>query len=97
LELSKALKDNYLAADQEKRKRLHKLLFRTVRVTRRELTASPDDGDETPTISPFYFVWNEPFKSLWGIGFIQNLAEETGLRTKAQKAHKPGVGIEERA
>jgi hypothetical protein len=97
LELSKALKDNYLASDQEKRKRLHKLLFRTVRVTRRDLTATPEDGDEAPTISPFYFVWNEPFKSLWEIGFIQNMAEETGLKSRKHKSYKPGVILGERA
>lgn len=101
LELSKSLKDKYLEASPEKRKRLHKLMFRTVRVTRRELTATPDFTPEgeviAPTVSPFYFVWNEPFKSLWEIGFIQNMAEVTGLRTAAQKAHKPGLKIKERA
>jgi molecular chaperone GrpE (heat shock protein) len=97
LEMSKALKNNYLEASPEKRKRLHKLLFRTVRVTRRELAAGLDDEDEAPTISPFYFVWNEPFRSLWEIGYIQNMAEVAGLRTKVQKTYESGVGIEERA
>jgi hypothetical protein len=41
--------------------------------------------DQVPMISVFYFVWNEPFKSLWEIGYIQNMAEVTGLRTKAQR------------
>jgi hypothetical protein len=72
-------------------------LFRTVRATRRELTSTPEDSDEAPTVSPFSFVWNEPFKSLWEIGFIQNIAEETDLRTRTQKTHKSGVILEERA
>jgi DNA invertase Pin-like site-specific DNA recombinase len=97
LELSKGLKDMYLDASPEKRRRLNKLMFRTVRVTKKGWLPTPDEGDEYLTLEPFYFVWNEPFKSLWEKGFIQQMAEATAGLTKEQGAYKPKLIIKERA
>jgi len=97
LELSNALKNKYLSASPEKRARLNKLLFRTVRITKKGWLPTPDEGDERLTLEPFYFVWNEPFKSLWEIGFIQQAAEATAGLTQGQKAQKPKLIVRERA
>lgn len=97
IELSKALKDMYLEASPEKRKRLNKLMFRTVRLTREGYTPETDADDPYVTEAPFYFVWNEPFKSLSEIGFIQGMSEATADLTEEQKAHRPKLTIRERA
>jgi hypothetical protein len=97
LELSKSLKDNYLAASPEKRAKLNKLMFRTIRVTKEGWIPTHEEGDECLTIAPFYFVWNEPFRSLWEIGFIQQMSEAEAGLTAEQKAHKPKLSIRERA
>ena len=73
LVLSKALKENYLGASPEKRAKLNRLLFSTVRIAKEGWIATQDDDDPHLTLAPFYFVWNEPFKSLWEIGFIQGM------------------------
>jgi uncharacterized coiled-coil protein SlyX len=75
LVLTKSLKENYLKASPEKRVKLNRLMFSTVRITKEGWLPSIDEGDPCPTLAPFYFVWNEPFKSLWEIGFIQGMGE----------------------
>jgi DNA invertase Pin-like site-specific DNA recombinase len=97
LELSKSLKENYLAATPEKRAKLNKLMFRTVRITKEGWIPTHDEDDECITIVPYYFVWNEPFRSLWEIGFIQGMSEATADLTEEQKAHKPRLIMRERA
>ena len=72
-------------------------MFRTVRGTKKGWLPTPEEGDEFLTLEPFYFVWNEHFKSLWEIGFIQQMSEATAEMTEEQKAHKPDVIIRERA
>jgi site-specific DNA recombinase len=86
LELSKALKDKYLAASPEKRTKLNALLFRTVRITKEGYIPEHDENDPYITIAPFYFVWNEPFKSLWEIGFIQGMGEAKAGSEEQEKA-----------
>ncbi len=88
LELSKALKDNYLAATPEKRAMLNKLMFRTVRITKEGYTPATEDDDPYLTEAPFYFVWEEPFKSLWEIGFIQGMSEAEVEEREEEKATK---------
>jgi DNA invertase Pin-like site-specific DNA recombinase len=73
LELAKSLKETYLAASPEKREKLNRLMFRTIRVARKDSVPSSDEGDDFVTSAPFYIVWNEPFKSLAEIGFIHGL------------------------
>jgi len=72
-------------------------MFRTVRITKEGWIPTHDEGDECLTIVPYYFVWNEPFKSLWEIGFIQGMSEATADLTEEQKAHRPKLTIRERA
>ena len=97
LQLSKSLKENYLAASPEKRAELNKLMFITVRITKEGWIPTHDEGDECFTIVPFYFVWNEPFRSLWEIGFIQGMSEATVALAEEQKAHRPTLTMGERA
>ena len=75
LVLSKSLKENYLNASPEKRTKLNRLMFSTVRITKEGWLPEIDEDDNSVTLAPFYFVWNEPFKSLWEIGFIQGMGE----------------------
>ena len=89
LELSKSLKDNYLAATPEKREKLNKLMFRTVRLARKNDLAEPVDDDPALTLTPIYFDWNEPFKTLNEIGFIQGIAEAEADLQERRKALKP--------
>jgi hypothetical protein len=90
LELSKSLKDNYLAAPPEKREKLNKLMFRTVRLARKDDLVQPVDDDPALTLSPIYFAWNEPFKTLNEIGFIQGIAEAEADSQERRKALKSG-------
>jgi site-specific DNA recombinase len=86
LELSKALKDKWLAASPEKRARLNKLMFRSVILTVKGGLTTAGAEDAALTLAPFYFVWNEPFKSLWEIGFIQQMAETKAEMKEQEKA-----------
>ena len=89
LELSKSLKDNYLASTPEKREKLNKLMFRTVRLARKNDLVQPVEDDPALTLSPIYFEWNEPFKTLNEIGFIQGVAEAEADLQERRKALKP--------
>ena len=91
LELSKALKDNYLAASPEKRRKLNKLMFITVNISYKDRPVIPSGQEEYITVAPFHFVWNEPFKSLWEIGFIQGMAETEAEEKVKEKAAKSAV------
>ncbi len=73
LELAKSLKETYLQASPEKRAKLNRLMFRKIRVARKDSVPSSDEGDDFVTFAPFYIVWNELFKALAEIGFIQGL------------------------
>ena len=85
LELSKALKDKWLAASPEKRARLNKLMFRSVILTVKGALTTAGAEDAGLTLWPLYFVWNEPFKSLWEIGFIQKMAETSAEEREREK------------
>ena len=89
LELSKSLKDNYLAATPEKRVKLNKLMFRTVRLARKNDLAQPVENDPALTLTPIYFDWNEPFKTLNEIGFIQGIAEAEAEWRERLATQKP--------
>jgi hypothetical protein len=56
LELSKALKDNYLAASPEKRGKLNKLMFITVNISYEDRPVMPSGQEDNFTVAPFYFV-----------------------------------------
>jgi site-specific DNA recombinase len=86
LELSKALKDIWLAASPEKRAKLNRLMFRSVFLTVKGGLTTAGAEDAALTLAPFYFVWNEPFKSLWEIGFIQQMAETSAEMKEREKA-----------
>ena len=91
LELSKALKDKYLAASPEKRRKLNNLMFRNVLVTYKNSLIIPDGEEKYISAVPLYIVWNEPFQSLWQIGFIQGMADaeaEARERAKVEKSAK---------
>jgi len=89
LELSKSLKDNYLAATPEKREKLNKLMFRTVRLARKNDLVEPVENDPALTLSSIYFDWNEPFKTLNEIGFIQGVAEAEAEWRERLATQKP--------
>ena len=78
LELAKSLKETYLAASPEKRAKLNRLLFRKIRVSRKDSVPSSDEGDDFVTSAPFYIVWNDLFRALADIGFIQGLDRAKG-------------------
>jgi hypothetical protein len=86
LELSKALKDKWLGASPEKRAKLNRLMFRSVFLTVKGGLTTAGAEDAALTLAPFYFVWNEPFKSLWEIGFIQQMAETSAEMKEREKA-----------
>jgi hypothetical protein len=86
LEVSKALKNEWLQASPEKRAKLNKLMFRSVFLTVKGGLTTAGAEDAGLTLWPLYFVWNEPFKSLWEIGFIQQAAETTAEQKAQEKA-----------
>ena len=91
LELSKALKDKYLAASPEKRRKLNNLMFRNVLVTEKNSLIIPEGEENYISAVPLYIVWNEPFKSLWEIGFIHGMDEakaEARERAETEKSAK---------
>jgi hypothetical protein len=73
LELSKSLKDIYLASSPEKRAKLNRLMFRMIYVARKGELAFQDNDDHYLELGPFYIEWNEPFKTLWEIGFLHGI------------------------
>jgi hypothetical protein len=73
LELAKSLKETYLQASPEKRAKLNRLMFITIRVSRKGSSPTSDEDDPFVTESPFYVVWNDLFKALAEIGFIQGM------------------------
>jgi hypothetical protein len=85
------LKDNYLAASPEKRRKLNKLMFITVNISYKDRPVIPSGQGDYITVAPFHFVWNEPFKSLWEIGFIQGMAEAEAEEKVGEKATKSAV------
>lgn len=97
LELSKSLKDNYLAATPEKREKLNKLMFRTVRLARKDDLVQPVENDPALTLSSIYFDWNEPFKTLNEIGFIQGVSEAEAEWQERRAAPKKAEIKEKRA
>jgi hypothetical protein len=52
---------------------MNNLLFSTVRIAKEGRIATHDEDDPYITAAPFYFVWNQPFKACWEIGFIQGM------------------------
>jgi len=72
----------------EKREKLNKLMFSTVRITRKDHIAIHDEDDPHLTAAPIYFVWHQPFKALNEISFIQGMAEENAEATAASKPAK---------
>jgi site-specific DNA recombinase len=83
LELMKDFKNQYFAAESQKRKQMHKLMFRTVLageifsikddmgilVTRKTWKGKLDNNNNLG------FIWNEPFKTLFDIKLIQEISE----------------------
>ncbi len=94
LELSKALKDEYLAASPEKRARMNRMMFRTIRVTRKGEMATPGDKDHYLELGPFYIEWEEPFRSLWEIGFMHGI-DAANLKDEEAKKARELAQIEE--
>ena|GEM_PF-1085408 len=88
LELSKSLKDKYLSAPPEKRARLNRLMFRTVKLARVGDVIRPVEGGEYVAWQPFYIEWNEPFKTIWDLGFIREAAEAKEEWDRRRKAVK---------
>lgn len=90
LELSKALKDNYLAAKPERRAKFNKLMFRMIRVARKGEVARAYKSDPLRGKASFDVVWNEPFATLEGSGLIQGMDGWEGtIRTKSQPTKTP--------
>ena len=69
-------------------------MFSTVRITKEGWLFDIDTDDVSPTLAPFYFVWNEPFKSLWEIGFIQGMDAATPKDEEGEKAKNLGKSKE---
>jgi hypothetical protein len=63
-------------------------MFRTVKLARVGDTIRPVEGGEYVAWQPFYIEWNEPFKTIWDLGFIREAAEAKEDWDKRRQAVK---------
>ena len=94
LEFYKALKEIYLQASLEKRRKLNSLLYRTVEVYR-EPTLLPTGGsEECLTADRFQFHWNQPFLDLAKNGFIKGMEmAKAGVPDPSEPQKTPEIKV----
>jgi len=73
LEFSKDLKNIYLQADPEKRRKLNNLMFRTVIIHPEKDFILLDDEDSFVTFDRYDFRYNQPFLDLAKKGFVKGI------------------------
>ena len=63
-------------------------MFITVSIAPKGSVAGLGEGEPASTVSPFQFDWNEPFKTIWEIKYIQAMSEVEAEEKEREKAKK---------